>query len=238
MMTTNYAEKDLQYWSAWKAKPTPDNLHNLIKQVGPVIHNAVKANQGTLSPQTVLAEAKIQAVSAFHSFNPKMGVKLSTHVTNALQKVNRLNYKYQEIFEVPEQRRIKYKAYQNAKAHLEDTLGRSPNLEELAHELKWSKAEVTRFNQEARTEFSDTQPYSSDLASHKTTDETVMAYIYNDLTNKQKALFEHTTGYGGQPVLSNPQIMKKLDYTQGQLSYAKKQLIDIIKKAQGTYISG
>lgn len=233
------AEKDIAYWTAWRAKPTSDNLHNLLKQVTPVLHNAVKANQGTLSPNVIMAEAKIQAVGAFKTFDPKMGVKLSTHLTNSLQKVNRLNYKYQEVFEVPEQRRIKFKTYQNTKTHLEETLNRQPTSEELAHELHWSMAEIERFEQESRKELSDSQPISSGISGKDTTQNALEAYIYHDLpTPEHKLVFEHTTGYGGKAQLSNPEIMKKLKITQGQLSYYKKTLRDITKNAQGRDISG
>lgn len=198
----------------------------------PVLYSATKINQGTLSPQVIQAEAKLQALKAFKTYDPGKDVKLSTHVHNYLQKVNRLNYKYQEIFEVPEQRRIKYQTFQKAKQDLEDSLRREPTAEELADHLHWSRAEVGRFLAEARVEFSDAQPHSSDLAVHDTADATLMAYIYNDMAPKQKLLFEHTTGYNGKPVLSNPELMKKLRMTQGQLSYAKKQMTQDIKKIQ------
>ena len=224
---------DIDKWNVWRKAPTPENLSHLLKQMEPVIYTATKANQGTLSPTVVEAEAKIQAVNAFKSYDPKHETKLSTHVTNYLQKVNRLNYKYQEIFEVPEQRRIKYTTFQTTKSNLSDKLQREPNSEELAQELGWSRAEVGRFNAEARKEYSDTQSYDSDLAIHDTKDATLLSYVYNDLTPKNKLLFEHTTGYNNKKILSNPALCKKLSMTQGQLSYAKKQLTEQITKSVG-----
>lgn len=225
---------DIQKWRAWKQNPTPDNLNTLLRQMAPIMYSATKINQGTLSPALVEAESKIQAVSAFKSFDPNRGVKLSTHLTNCLQKVNRLNYKYQEIFAVPEQRRIKYTVFHAAKSHLNDTNNRDPTSEELAHHLGWSRAEVNRFNSENRTELSDAQPHANDVALHDTTDSTLISYVYNDLTPKNKLLFEHTTGYNNKPILNNPQLMKKLDMTQGQLSYAKKQLTHHVKGMLGS----
>lgn len=230
----NYSD-DMVKWHAWKADPTPEKLSHLFKQMEPVLFSATKINQGSLAPAVIQSEAKLQALKAFKTFDPAKDVKLSTHVHNYLQKVNRLNYQYQEIFAVPEQRRIKYQTFQKAKSDLEDSLHREPNAEELAGHLHWSRAEVGRFLSEAKTEFSDAQPYSSDLAAHDTEGASVLSYIYNDLGPQDKLLLEYRTGYNGRPQLGNPQIMKKLNMTQGQLSYAVKDLtrrIDDVKKGR------
>ena len=227
--------EDINKWKAWKADPNPKTLSHLFRQMEPVMFSATKINQGSISPAVIQAEAKIQALKAFKTYDPKHEVKLSTHVHNYLQKVNRLNYQYQEIFAVPEQRRIKYQTFQKAKQDLEDNLKREPNAEELADHLHWSRAEVGRFLSESKTELSDSQPHSSDLALHDVhsiRDATMMSYIYNDLPPKSKMLLEHTAGYNGQPVLTNPQLMKKFGMTLGQLSYAKKDLREHIQKAQ------
>jgi hypothetical protein len=53
--------------------------------------------------------------------------------------------------------------------------------------------------------------------------------VYHDLSPLQKSIFEHTTGYGGAPVLDGKAMMKKLNLTQGQLSYEKSKIIARIK---------
>lgn len=232
---TDVRTSDLEKWHAWKASPTPESLSHLFKQLEPVMYSATKINQGSLSPAIIQAEAKLQALKAFKSYDPDKGVKLSTHVHNYLQKVNRLNYQYQEIFSVPEQRRIKYQSFHKAKQDLEDSLKREPNADELADSLHWSRAEVARFLSESKAEFSDSQPHASDLGLHEDPSATVVSYIYNDLTPDKKLLFEYRTGYNGRPVLSNPQIMKKTGLTQGQLSYAIKDLTNVVDKAKRGY---
>jgi DNA-directed RNA polymerase specialized sigma subunit len=224
-------DDDLQHWQTWKHSPTPENLSALVGQVQPLLYRATQINQGSLPPAVIEAQAKLEAKKAFQSFDPKRGVKLSTHVTNYLQKVNRLNYKYQEIYAVPENRRIKFTAYQTAKDDLAEDLGREPNLSELSSHLHWSQAEVARFNSEGIHELSDNQPYMSDANSNDTADDTLVSYAYNDLLPNHKVVFEHTTGYGGKPIMSGHDLMKKLDMTQGQLSYAKSRIKEAFKKA-------
>ena len=230
------SDKDLQQWKKWNKSKSPSDLSNLLNQVNPLIRNAVTQNAGTLPYSILEAEAKIQAVNAFNTFNPKKKVKLSTHLTNYFKKLNRLNYQYQEIYKVPEARRIKYHTYNVAKSHLKDELDRDPTSEELAGKLGWSNAEINRFNKEDISELSESQPYSSDVLLNKNTDYSMLSYIYNDLSPQNKLLLEHTTGYGGKPVLNNTQLMNKLNMTQGQLSYSKKKLTDEIKRMMGRYV--
>lgn len=219
-------DDDLAKWQTWKKSKNPDTLNVLLRQLEPILRAGSRQNYGTLSNAVIDSEAKIQAVSAFKTFDPDKGVKLSTHVTNYLQKVNRLNYRHQEIFSVPENRRIQYSAFEAAKSHLGDELGRHPTQDEIATHLKWPKAEVERFHQENRFELSETQPYANDIAAHQTRDQTLVSYIFQDLTPKYRLLLEHTTGYNDKPILDNTALRKKLGMTQGQLSYAKKQLQD------------
>jgi len=229
----NASDKDTEYWKEWKKNKNPQTLSTLLKQVKPIIHKATMINQGSLSPAVVEAEAKLQAVKAFESYNPNKGVKLSTHLTNYMQKVNRLNYKYQEIYSVPEHRRIKFTSFEQARERLHDLYGREPTDQELADELRWSTSEVNRFRLENRKELSDSQPYSSDIHKNDTRDKTLLSYVYNDLSPQQKPIFEHTIGYNNQPVYNNSQIRKKFDLTQGQLSYVKSKFKNMIKDAFG-----
>lgn len=221
------SDKDLQYWEIWNKSKRQEDLSSLLKQVNPLINKAVYKQSGSLAPAILESEAKIQALNAFKTFNPQKQVKLSTHVTNYLKKLTRLNYEHQEVFKVPEARRIKYHTYATVKSHMEEDVGRAPTLEELAEKLGWSYAEVGRFQRENKKELSDAQPISNDANFfRKDTAARTLAYIYNDLPPKDKLVLEYTTGYGGKDVLSNKEIMKKLNMTQGQLSYAKTKLTD------------
>lgn len=227
------SDQDLNKWNTWKKDPSSNNLSSLVKQMNPVIFKAVQINQGSLSPAVIEAEAKLQAFKAFKTYDPSKNVKLSTHLTNQLQKVSRLNYKYQELYKVPEDRRIKFNTFNSVKDTLKDSMGRDPTTEELASNLGWSNAEIKRYASEERSELSTSLPYSSDIGSYDTADETLLAYIYHDLDPQQKLVLEYVTGYNGRKRLSNSEIKNKLGITQGQLSYMKGQFTQKIKDARG-----
>ena len=91
---------------------------------------------------------------------------------------------------------------------------------------------MSRFQKSMRKEFlesGDTVPIFDSTSD----DAKIIDFVYNDLSPQQKKIFEHTTGYGGAPILSNAHIMRKFNMTQGQLSYQKKLLTDHISKATG-----
>ena len=51
---------------------------------------------------------------------------------------------------------------------------------------------------------------------------------------EEKVLFEYTTGFNGKPKLSNPEIMRKMNLTQAQLSYKKTLLTRKLKRLLGS----
>lgn len=65
--------------------------------------------------------------------------------------------------------------------------------------------------------------------------EHLVDFIHHDLPPLHKAIFEHLTGYGGAEQLSNQEIQKKLNLTQGQYSYAKQKLIEHVEKVRGEH---
>lgn len=232
-----FKDDDLNMWNQWKSDPNSKNLSALIKQVKPILYTGTQAYRGSLSDAVIDAEAKKQAVTAFKTYDPSRGVKVSTHVMNYMPKVNRLNYKYQDLYKVPELRRIKFDTFNRATNDLNESLGREPTTEEVASSLGWSKAEVARHQAESFGELSDSQPYAADVGAYDLETENIAAYVYHDLTPRDKLVLEHTTGYNGKQVLNRQQIMKQLNMTSGQLSYAKQRISQKILEAKGRGIT-
>lgn len=226
-------ERDIQLWKKWKESKSKEDLEALLKAVSPILANTVNQLKGNVSTAVLDAEAKIQAVKAFNTFDPNKGVQLSTHLINTLQKVNRVAYSNMELLSVPEHRRYKFKTFAAAIANLHEELGREPNSLELAEELGWSTNEVERFRMEERKELSDSRPDSPEFSKKTDTNDLLLSYIHHDLSPQQRSVFEMTTGYAGQQVYDNAKIMKSLNMTQGQLSYAKTLIKDKVNKVFG-----
>lgn len=227
---STYGERDMAAWREWKRNPNDYNLQQLLQQLNPVIQNEVNRWTGTLARPALELEAKRLAVEAFNSYQPSRGAALSTHVTNRLKKLSRLNYTHQNIARIPEYQSLKFRTFENSMNTLTDNLGREPTIAELADDLRWSTPAVKRFQKNIRREFVE----SGDLPSHFDQGETqdgVLDYVYYDLNPIQQKILEHTTGYGGAKTLSNPQLRRKLKLSQGQLSYQKRLLTNRIERA-------
>ena len=133
---------------------------------------------------------------------------------------------------MPEYQTLKFHTYNLANSALQERLGRDPTSDELSEELGWAKPYVQNFRQSMRREFveSGETPPIFDTNSGESG---VVDFVYNDLSPVQKTIFEHTTGYAGARQLNNPQLIKKLHMSQGQLSYQKRLLVKKIEKLTG-----
>ena len=223
-------DKDIELWRKWKQTKSPVDLEALLAQLNPIIQKEINRWSGALARPIVELEARRIASQAFDGYNENAGAALSTYLTNSLAKLSRITYSQQGLAYVPEYKRLDINKVNQASNHLESELGRPPNNQELSEHLGWSRAalvKVQKLNRSEHTEFQENVPsYGSD--SH----DGLVDLIYHDLNPSQKVLFEHITGYGGKPELNNQQLMDKLKLTQGQLSYERRKLKDVIEGYQ------
>lgn len=230
------ATRDHELWQTWKKNPTDANASALLTQVQPLIHREVSKWDQTLARPLLETEGKRLAMQAFHSYDPNKGAALGTHVVNQLQRMSRLAYANQNVARLPENKMLWFHSYHKAHAHLADEHGRPPTTDELADHLGWSINRVEEFRRSiGRRELLESggAEESGGAGLHEADrQEHLVDFIHHDLPAPQKAIFEHLTGYGGAEQLSNQQIQKKLNLTQGQYSYLKAKLIDHIAAAQ------
>lgn len=233
-------EKDLALWQSWKKAPTDANLSSLLHQVNPLVHREANKWAGSLARPLLVAEGQRLAVGAFHSYDPSKGAALGTHVVNALQKMSRLSYANQNVARLPENKMLMYHTFNVAQSKLTDEMGRSPTTDELADHLGWSIKHLTTFRKEiGRQELLESggnTPEGGNAGPLFDADETdhTLDFVHHDLPPSQKMIFEHLTGYGGAPILSNGEIQKKLNLTQGQYSYLKQRMVATIEKTTGS----
>jgi len=217
------SQKDLDLWGNYNKTKSDEDLTKLMNQMKPVIMSEARKWHGTLAPQVLEHEAKKLAKGAFDSYQPGKAA-LNTHVTNRLQKISRISYTHQNPARLPEHRQIKFHTFNTAKTNLEEQLGRSPSIAELADDLAWSQREVERFNSEIRSTYTESAPVPPTFITDTNEDQGIMDFFYYDLPDQDKVIFEHTTGYGGAKKLSNTAIQKKTGLSTGQLMYKKKNI--------------
>lgn len=216
--------KDVALYNAWKETGSKRAMSNLVDHLAPLIYTEVSRASGTLPQAALSGEAKVWAIKAVKTFDPDRGFTLGTHVTNYLQRVRRLNYKYQNAARLPENMQLQFHEYNKALTQLGDELNRDPTEEEMARKLGWSKGQVVKFkgslysdlaegandvNTEV-SEFSDRSLLMEALRAHLTEDELFI------LDNKGK--------------LSTDQLAAHLGVNNNRFNYLQKKLIDKVGK--------
>jgi hypothetical protein len=228
----DYKKKDVQLWEAWKANPSKETLSPLFKQLEPVIQKEVSRwATGGVSRPVLTIQAKKLTLDALNSFAPDKAA-LNTHVTNQLKGLSRQAYTYVSSARIPEHRALKIKTYDSAIEDLKEELGREPTVSELSRELKWSQSEVERMRKELRREFGTSQPIPPGFEQFDS-DRGLLDFVYHDLADQDKIVFEHSTGYGGAPILSAKDLTDKTGMTQGQISHSKRRIKSFIETARG-----
>ena len=236
-VNAQFKDDDMKLWEAYKKNKSPQTRQALMQRFAGVINSQVNTWVGPVSRDVLMDKAKLLAVQAFDTYNPKAGASLATYLTNQLMPLSRVVYTYQNTARMPENITQKLNTYNTAVNSLTLTYGREPTTDELHNELGWSAPEITRIRDYNHKDLVESGPaVAGDFfdQKHDSEDDFVLGGIYMELSPDEKKLFECITGYNGARKLSNPEIMSKLHLTQAQLSYKKtlltKRIESIMKR--------
>jgi DNA-directed RNA polymerase specialized sigma subunit len=234
-MNNTIKDADLEAWRQYKRSKSQFDRSALLKRVDPLIQAQANKWSGPIPRAVLVNELQLLAIKAFDTYEESHGTALSTHLVNSLQPISRQIYKFQNATRLPENLTLRLNSFLQAKEHLVTTNGHSPTLDELHQELGWSKSELGRIDKYHRRDLVESVGGLDDAFYDDSDDasDDVLAAIHFDLNPIEKQLFEHTTGYGNKPKLSNPEIMKRMNLSQAQLSYQKTLLARKVKDLVG-----
>jgi len=231
-MTDVRSSKDVELWNQWKKTGDRTDLGALFKQVEPIIQKEVSRwATGPVARPVLNIEAKKLSLKAFQNFDPQAS-RLNTHLTNNLKGLSRIVYTYANPARLPEHQTLKLGNFLSVKHDIEEGLGREATTQELADGLAWSNNEVARLQGELRTGYSTSQPTPQGF-DRFTADRTMLDFIYNDLMDQDKLVFEHTTGYGGKAILPAKDLIRITGMTQGQISHSKRRIKKLVDGTRG-----
>lgn len=229
---------EMSMWQDWREHKDPTKLNDLLISFKPMIKSTVrKWSGGGISDSVLRAKAEVQAVKAFKSYNPDKGTSLSTHVFNNMKKVSRIVYENQNVSRIPEHRITKIGTYKNVKSFLEGRLDREPTSSELATELGWSLKDVNKMERALQQDLLVSNDLLGDYSMQSTYDEErdrdVVDFIYYELDEREKQVFEYLTGKYGKPKLSAGDIARRLNMSDATVSRIRKGIEQKIVKHRG-----
>jgi DNA-directed RNA polymerase specialized sigma subunit len=218
----DFRAKDMELYNRWKESGSKRDMSALVSHLSPLIYTEVSRASGTLPVAALQAEAKIWTAKGIKSYDPSKGVALGSHITNYLQRVRRLNYKYQNFARIPENQALDYHEFNKAKSLLEEELNRDPTDEELAKKLGWSKAQTIRLKKnlyEDHIESFNERPTEHTQYSDRGI---LMSELMSRLSDREKFILEN------KKYLSASELAAKLNINQNRLNYEQKKLVDKI----------
>lgn len=206
-----------------------NNVEELIKQNKKLIDLEVSRYSSNLPKITVQLEAYKLAREAAKTYNPASGHKFSTHLVNSLKKLSRLSTKYGTVLRIPENTQFDINKLNKLEKDLEHTLGRAPTTEELSHHSGLSVKAVSSALKSKKVSTGISSLFDSPTLFSSKNDEWVQ-FVYHDLSDKDKLIFEHKTGFGGKPILDNAALAKKLNLSVSTLNNRLKLINTTLSK--------
>ena len=219
------SQKDIELWKQWvDGGKQPEHTELLLGQFQGIIRkesNKYTAGKLNIPPSAIHAQFQTQAMKAFETYDPTRGTKLSTHVTNQMQRGGRFVRTYQNMGRIPEPRIFKITDFQNQQADLNDQLGRPPTAHEMADRMKWPVKQVVAMEHELRAEIPSSR-FAGDVREIKPSENSeILRLIQYELSPEEKAVFEYAAGMNGKPQLSPGDISKRLNMPASKVSRLK-----------------
>lgn len=206
-------EKETTIFEQWRKSQDKQHFQELYKSMKPLLYRAAeKASYGSNIPMSAhMAYAAQNFFDALKTYNPNAGASLQTHVFGAVhQKAKRLNYLYQNLGHIPEPRAQAIGLYQNEYSNMRDTLGREPSAAELADRLGWNIKQVSSIQKEIQKDLAMGEGTEEYPFFESSRDEEVLEYLYFDLTNEEKVIYDYIFGKHGKPRMKKHN--NKVDY--------------------------
>ena len=195
---------ELTIFQKWQKTQDKGYFQQLYNSMKPLIHKAAeKAAYGSNIPESAHRLYAAQAfLDSLRTFKPSSGAALQTHVFGSVHnKVKRLNYEYQNMGKIPEDRALMIGKFQNEFEHLKDNLGREPSSAELSDHMGLPMKQVIHMQKEVRKDLSMSDGMGEVAFEEGTSEEEFANYIYFELNPEEKVVYEYITGHFGKPKL-------------------------------------
>lgn len=205
----------------------------LVNRYTPTLNKFIGKYQSSsnLPKEIVRSYGKKFMISALKTYDPNKGASFDTHFNRNLQQINRVNYETSGVFRMSEELQMGAKKYQGSFDELRDKYGREPSAAEIADDLGWTISKVERVaRQSFKSVPESTLTFDPNVSYGK---DSRLDYIYHDLSDNDRIIMQHKTGYGGSPIMNNKQIAKKLKLSEASISQKSLKIAKKIKDVMG-----
>lgn len=197
----------------------------------PVLFKKHQQLAGSLPDSALSAEITKHAINGIDSYDPTKGAKLSTHVFNHIAQASRLNYTYQNVVRMSEDKQQgKFKHYKKALDDLNSELNAEPTDEQLAQRLGWKVKEVIDLKSGLFSDIFESRQEVANESSRFSDDKTRMNYLMDNLSKDEKVFFRDKTSG-----MSQTEMATRHNMDVNKLNYTGRKLTDKVRDLMGKY---
>jgi len=207
-----------------------DKYNQMVQDYKKLIEYEASKYSNFVPLYVVQSEAYKLARKAAESFNPNVGVKFSTYLTNSLKKLSRISTKYGATVRMPENKQFQLNRLLKIEADLKDDLNRPVSVAELSTATGMNISTVNNLLHNRKKDGNIGNTFETPIIIDDGNNDEWLTFVYHDLTDHDKVIFEHKTGYGNKTILSNDELAKKLNVSASTIGMRLKRITDKIKE--------
>ncbi|CAL9956005.1 hypothetical protein VPHD148_0011 [Vibrio phage D148] len=220
------AYKEMEHYNDYKQSGNLRDRTKTLMALQPVLFKKHQQLAGSLPDSALKAEIAKHAINGIETYDPTKGAKLSTHVFNHIAQASRMNYTYQNVVRMSEDKQQgKFKHYKKALDDLSSELNRDPTEQEIADRLKWSVKEVTDLKSGLFSDIFESRQEVADERSQFSDDNIKMNYIMENLDPDEKKFFRDKAIRG----LSQADMTERHNMDVNKLNYTGRKLTDKVR---------
>lgn len=218
-------------YEAWKASPNPANTSAVLKAVDPIITSAVKSYGN--GDNRNLTQARILAVKALKTYDPKKNIQLNTYLMSQLKPLTRTARKRQNVIHIPENVYFNQQAIKTARDEHREQHGTDPDHIAIADKTGLTVRQIEkadRYNPAIVSSSMATSDKGDHMSDNKRDYYDIWVdHVYNDMDEKDRKIFSGVSGYKGATIKPKQAIAKELKMSPAAVSY---RISNIAKKLE------
>jgi len=214
-------------YNKWMESPNEQSTGEFLKSMTPTIKNALK----TYAPgqeSALTTRANLMTLDIAKRYKPDKGTHINSFVMNGLKSLNREAQRRQAPIHIPENVALEQHKLIKASGELMAEKGRPATVQELGDRTGMSVKRIAKVRKYKSPVSSSTllSEEGDSLFTQQKDPQTVWAdYIYHDMSDIDKKIYEWSTGYGGSQMMKKGEIAQRLKMSAPAVSQRVSKII-------------
>jgi len=204
----------------WMKNPTNNDATNaVLKRIQPILNSAITSYAGKDSRMNI--KARLSALELMKKYDPNAGIQLNTYLMSNLKKLTRVKRERDAVIHMPENIYYNQQAIKRSAASIWEGTGKEATDTQISDDTGLSVKQIKKANK-TRAAMNNSS-YMTEKGDHlqsidRDYSEVWKDYVYFDLDDTNKKIFEWTTGYNDSKILPKNVIAKKLKISSAAVS--------------------